>query len=437
MTQRESDPPLSSTHHERYFAQMLQNRSLQLAAEAAGDTACHLVGGALRDAVLGLEFRDLDLVIERDGLSFARQIAARMPARLVELGGDRFAAFRLVADDLTLDIWDRQGAPIESDLNRRDLTIHSLAVEIPGGAVIDPFRGLVDLNDKVLRATSETSFATDPLRVLRLARFAAQLPGFKASQRTLKLATDSAADLDRVAGERIRVELEHLFELPDFLSAAELLVHLTLYPGLWLPHSGHSPAGRGAEELMTRMRHLELLADQTRGGLKRALARQAVLFTQLPLSAGQTPTEAVDHSQREGLLTKATAKQLKRLLDWDEMPLDTAGQRWFLHRNGSLWPTVACFLAVISQKPGSLAEYQANLAQLEALCLAFGEEIFEPEPLVNGFDLVSRLGLPEGSTLGRILSTIQRRQVEGRLADRDEALALAKKLVLEQLDSGE
>ncbi|MGB5401685.1 MAG: hypothetical protein WBO71_15840, partial [Thermoanaerobaculia bacterium] len=165
MKQRESDLPPYRADSERNLTPLLRHRAVSLAAEAAGAHACHLVGGALRDAALRLEFRDLDLVIERDGLSFARRIAATLPARLVELGRDCFAAYRLVADDLTLDIWDRQGAPIEADLARRDLTINSFALEIPGGAVIDPFGGLIDREDKVLRATSETSFASDPLRV--------------------------------------------------------------------------------------------------------------------------------------------------------------------------------------------------------------------------------------------------------------------------------
>jgi len=437
MTQRDQDLPLHSAHPEHDLTPLLQHRCLQMAAEVAGATACHLVGGALRDAALGLEFRDLDLVVERDGLSLARHLAAIMPARLVELGGDRFAAFRLVADDLTLDIWDRQGTPIEADLARRDLTIHSFAVEIPSGAVIDPFGGLVDLEDKVLRATAETSFSSDPLRVLRLARFAAQLPGFTASEPTLLLAADSAAALDRVAADRIRVELEHIFELPGFLSAAELLAQLTLYPDLWLRHSEHSTVGHSAEDLMTRLRHLELLADHTGERVERALARQAVLIEQLPLSTVQRATDTVDYSQGQGLLTGATAKQLKRVLGWDALPRDTAGQRWFLHCNGGLWPTVACFLAASSQRRCTVSEYQQNLAQLETLCLASAGEIFEPEPLVDGTDLVSHLGLQEGRMLGRILSTIRRRQIEGRLGTRDDALELAKKLALEQLETTE
>lgn len=82
-----------------------------------------------------------------------------------------------------------------------------------------------------------------------------------------------------------------------------------------------------------------------------------------------------------------------------------------------------------------MAKYEGILAQLEALCRASGEEIFEPEPLVSATELVSNLGLREGRTLGRILYTIRRRQIEGRLTTRDEALSLAKLLALQRPDN--
>lgn len=435
MTHRDSDPLLHGVNLERHFTTLLQRRPLVLAAEAAGPVACHLVGGALRDAALGLEFRDLDLVIEHDGLTFASQLASSLPARLVKLGGDRFAAYRLVADDLTVDIWDRQGVALEADLARRDLTIHSFALEIPDATVVDPFSGLIDLAGRSLRATSETSFSSDPLRVLRLARFAGQLPGFTATERTLELATDSAADLDRVPIERIRGELEQLLKLPGFLSAAEILLQLNLYPGLWLSQPGHGASIPDREELQSRLRHLELLADHSRGRVERATARQAVLFACLPSSSGQTVAGTVERCQRDGLLTRASAKRLKILMCWDGLPRDTEGQRWFLHRTGSLWPTVACFLAARDERPSTLSEYQEVMARLDAICLESGEEVFEPKPLVTGADLVSLLGLQENRVLGEILATLLRQQIEGRLASQDEAMALARELALENPDT--
>ena len=437
-TPRKSDRPRPGGDYERLFRPLRRIRPLLLLAEAAGEIDCHLIGGALRDTALGIRFRDLDLVIEHQGLAVARQVASRWPARLIELGGDRFAAYRLVADRLTLDIWDLRGGSLEADLARRDLTIHSFALELLSGAVIDPFQGLVDLENKILRATTEASFSQDPLRVLRLARFAGQLPGFSVAEPTRASAAASSADLTRVASERIRSELDLLMDSPDFLSAADLLVRLRLYPGLWLSRPGRQASSREDGDLRSRLEHLESVADRAGDRVERASARHALLFACLSSSVKSASAfDEVDRCQRLGLLAKATAKRAKLLLQSRVLPQDEAARRWFLHVQGSLWPTAACVLAATAASPCPLPEFLQHMARLDELCRDSGQEVFDPEWLLTGDDLVADLGLPKDRNLGRILSTIQRRQVEGRLATRQEALALAKRLTVERADTSE
>ena len=149
-------------------------------AEAAEGVPCHLVGGTIRDALLGRRSRDLDAVAERHGRAIAVRLANRLSARLVELGGDRFAAYRLVLDELVIDLWDRQGAPLGADLERRDFTVNSMALDVVTGELSDPLGGLADLEARLLRATTRESFTLDPLRVLRLPRLLTQLEGFGA-----------------------------------------------------------------------------------------------------------------------------------------------------------------------------------------------------------------------------------------------------------------
>jgi len=201
---------------------------LELLAVCGGATECHLVGGVLRDRLLGLATHDLDAVVAGRGEEIARELAARLPARLVRLGGEDFAAYRLVlgapapsspstasaATDATppsghriLDLWDRQSLPLHDDLARRDFTVDSIALAPRDGAVVDPFGGLADLVLRVLRATTARSFEGDPLRVLRLARLLVHLPGFSVEPETLELAHRAAARLPEVAAERIREEL--------------------------------------------------------------------------------------------------------------------------------------------------------------------------------------------------------------------------------------
>jgi hypothetical protein len=259
------------------FAELCRDPVVQALLAACGPTECHLVGGVLRDRLLGLATHDLDAVVAGRGDEIAGELAARLPARLVRLGGEDFAAYRLVlgarsasttratsddavtAGDGVLDLWDRQSLSLHDDLARRDLTVDSIALAPRDGAVVDPFGGLADLERRLLRATTAQSFAGDPLRVLRLARLLVRLPGFGIEPGTLELARRAAPRLPEIAAERIREELRLLLSHPASERPAaapagaaspavvglRALAALDLYPGLWLGAPG-IPGGREA-----------------------------------------------------------------------------------------------------------------------------------------------------------------------------------------------
>jgi tRNA nucleotidyltransferase (CCA-adding enzyme) len=141
-----------------------------------------LVGGAVRDILLGLEPKDKDFVVvgssveEMLSLGFT-QVGKDFPVFLHPETGDEYALARKEIStgsshtDFECDVRD---VTLEEDLLRRDLTINSMAMDMHTSEVIDPFGGQQDIKDKILRATSE-AFEEDPLRVLRVARFLARL----------------------------------------------------------------------------------------------------------------------------------------------------------------------------------------------------------------------------------------------------------------------
>jgi hypothetical protein len=202
---------------------------------ASGATESHVVGGTLRDAILGLAVHDLDVVVAGRGGVIADELAARLPARLVKLGGKEFAAYRLIGPDgMVVDLWDREGMSLRDDLERRDFTVNSLALDARTGALADPFGGLADLRDRVLRATTDRSFTGDPLRVLRLARLGLGLPRFVVAPATLDLARRSVPGLAEVAAERIREELWQVLSHEKAELGLRALADLGVYPALWL-----------------------------------------------------------------------------------------------------------------------------------------------------------------------------------------------------------
>ncbi|HXU45774.1 MAG TPA: hypothetical protein VN783_09620, partial [Thermoanaerobaculia bacterium] len=278
------------------FAPLLAHRAVRLLAAAAGSTPCHLVGGALRDQALGLGVHDLDAVSAGRGIAIAQDLARALPARLVPLGGKEFAAYRLVASGLTLDLWDREETTLEEDLARRDLTINAIALDLATGAVTDPFGGLEDLERKILRATTPESIAGDPLRVLRLARLLVQLPGFTADGGTVELARASSPDLPEIAAERIRDELARTVGDEKAALGVEMLGRVGVYPGLWIDRLGEvAPIGEVVGQL-------EVFKSVWVGGEGRAglpvsasahFGRWALLFAGLS-KLGGAPTEALE-----------------------------------------------------------------------------------------------------------------------------------------------
>jgi tRNA nucleotidyltransferase/poly(A) polymerase len=170
-----------------------------------------LVGGSVRDLMLGREVVDVDLIVEADPAAAARSLARTAGGAPFPLS-DRHGAWRVVRDGHTVDI-TRSHGPVTDDLARRDFTINAMAVPLAGGDVLDPHGGRADLEAGRLRAVSDQVFADDPLRLLRLARLAHEL-GFSVDPEAERLARRDAHLADRPSGERVLTEIRRLLE-PD------------------------------------------------------------------------------------------------------------------------------------------------------------------------------------------------------------------------------
>jgi len=195
----------------------------------------YLVGGAVRDELLGLESKDADFLVpgvDTDGLRAALEphgrveelvVAGRLvgvrlhprdarvrslapagiefapPRKEVSTGPGRHD-FEIVADP---------SLPVEDDMRRRDFTVNAMARRLEDGTIVDPFDGRADLAHAVLCAVSDTSFAEDPLRLMRALRFVSQL-GFDLDDRTREQMVEEAAAVKLVSGERLSEELSKL-----------------------------------------------------------------------------------------------------------------------------------------------------------------------------------------------------------------------------------
>jgi poly(A) polymerase len=205
--------------------------------EAAGHEL-HLVGGSVRDALLGALGDDLDFCTDappEQTLAIVQGWADAIWETGREFGtvGVQKNGLRLEITTFRAEAYDgvsrnpvvRYGKSLLEDLERRDFTINAMAVSLPGHVFTDPFGGLADLAARVIRtpAAPSLSFGDDPLRMLRAARFAAKLR-FKVDESVITAMEAMAADLDRITAERIRDEFTKLMCGADPITGLRLLV---------------------------------------------------------------------------------------------------------------------------------------------------------------------------------------------------------------------
>jgi tRNA nucleotidyltransferase/poly(A) polymerase len=180
---------------------------LETAREVLDGQEAWVVGGAVRDELLGRKLVDLDIAT-RDPKQAARAYASRSGGAPFPLS-ERHGAWRVALEEgRTVDFTPLPGS-VEDDLATRDFTINAIARPLAGGDAVDPFGGREDLEARHLRAVRDSVFEDDPLRLLRAVRLEDEL-GFRLDEETERLVREHAGLVTRPAGERILAELRRL-----------------------------------------------------------------------------------------------------------------------------------------------------------------------------------------------------------------------------------
>jgi poly(A) polymerase len=226
---------------------------LEVARAALAGQPAWLVGGAVRDRVLGRPLTDLDVVVDGDPEQAARAIARAAGRAACFALSEDFGAWRVVARDRAwqADIERLRGATLEADLSLRDFTVNAIAEPIEGGAPIDPLGGLEDLTACRLRMAAPGAFADDPLRVLRLVRMEVELE-LESEPQTIRAARAQAGGLRGVSTERVFMELRRILATQRARHGIELMDELGV-TAVALPEL---QALRGIEQ--NRFHHLDV-----------------------------------------------------------------------------------------------------------------------------------------------------------------------------------
>jgi poly(A) polymerase len=204
--------------------------SVRLALPAG--TTIYLVGGAVRDALLGRPIHDLDFAVERGAIKIARRVANTLKADFYPLDTERDTGRVILTNEdgtrTLMDFAAYRGLDLEADIRGRDFTLNAIAYNLDDKTIHDPLGGALDLKENRLRACSQSAFDDDPVRILRGIRLAANF-GFHILSDTRQAMKQAAGLVGDISPERLRDEL---FRLLDGLQPATCLRALDLLTAL-------------------------------------------------------------------------------------------------------------------------------------------------------------------------------------------------------------
>jgi tRNA nucleotidyltransferase (CCA-adding enzyme) len=422
----ESVEPAPAADGESLAAELRALKQLQPSVEAIetrGDRAegVYIVGGTLRDILLGEESFDVDIAVEGDAIAFARSLAAALGGRFTP--HDKFGtAIVSYGDGERLDVvttrtefYDSPGAlptveraALRDDLRRRDFTINAMAASLKPadfGRLVDPYDGRSDLDARVLRVLHNLSFIDDPTRIFRGIRYEARY-GFRFDEHTTRLVRGCiemglVGDLSSV---RLRDELVQLLEDPGAPGGIERLGEL------------------GVDQAI----HPHLRGDAEAASLfERARALRGELRVEVPvwrlgvavLARGMTSDEAYDWLDR----LKVRRRDVDRIAGAISVAPRIAERLREEHLDpahvfalADPFAPDAPLLALAREDQPTLRDYFERLRTV-------GLEI-------DGTDLVS-MGLAESPRVGEVLAELRRRKLNGELGGRESELAAARELI--------
>jgi putative nucleotidyltransferase with HDIG domain len=457
---------------------------LDAAREVLAGAEAWLVGGAVRDHLLGRDTDDLDIAMAGDPRQAARAIGRATGGASFQLSGAH-GAWRVVGPEHAwhVDLITLREGGIKADLAHRDFTINAMAEPLSGGELLDPHGGRADLAARRLRMVAPSALADDPLRTLRAVRQAVELE-LEIEPATLAAVGENAGGLSRVAPERIFGELKRVVGADEPRSGLALMdahgLTAAVLPEL-LPLRGlaqsvyhhadahehtlevvgvaarleQDPAGCGLEHSAGPARDwlAQPFADElTRGGALRwaallhDVAKPQTRVEREGGAVGFPGHDAAGAEMARGILRRLRASE--RTVDYvaaltrnhlrlgflvHERPLGPREVWRYLRATAPYSPdvtllTVADRLATRGRnaEPAIAGHLEVAEQMLEA---AFAEHAQGPQaPLVRGDELARELGRTPGPWLRELLATLEEDRYAGEISTREDALRRAREI---------
>jgi poly(A) polymerase len=436
-----------------------------------------LVGGYIRDLLLGIHRKDYDLALPEESAPLISKIEQTLDFRFFKVGREETGTltYRISKPEMSIDATFLQGRTIEDDLQRRDFTINAMAFSLGERTFHRVDRSLEDIEDKVIRSVSDRSIDQDPLRMLRAIRYLSTLDGFRLDPRLAEEILLKREKILRASGERVKTEIDRILLAPRRSTGLQALrqssLLLTLFPEL----KGLESFDPSPYHHVDALSHTLLMTEKipwamqwcARHGQEMILAQEDELslgYAALFHDLGKQDTVARDdkgkiHFYRHESFSFRRALEMMERLRFSNTLRDRvlhlvrehmrilnlspetkeAALKRLVHEMGDLTPLLVLHTLADKEASRGVLSLQRDEG-VEALCLRILElygkdDIVRPPSLVTGRDLLE-LGYAPGPRVGHILKVIREHQVTGEIRTREEALRFLKEEFGETADNG-
>ena len=424
-----------------------------------------LVGGVLRDLLIGVHRRDYDLVLSREASFLVPQIEQIAGFHFFRVGREDTATYRIIKSDLSIDLTTLQGETIQEDLRRRDFTMNAIAFSLKDDTFHWVEGAPEDVERKVIRSVSPRAIDQDPLRMLRAIRYLSTLDGFRLDPLLLNDIRLKKHQIDKMPGERLKMEMDHILLAPHRDPGMSALYESGLLVVLFPEVRGLETLGQGEYHHLDTLSHTLLTVEKISWAIGWCSSKHheipltpesilSVSYAALFHDLGKQETHCVDERGKvhfyhhesfscraaEGIMerlrfSRAMRDQVLRLIQFhmripnlSRETKDSALKR-LVNQVGDETPLLVLLtLADKEASRGILSVPRDDVVEGHCLRILefYGEkDIVHPSPLVTGSDVLS-LGYESGPKVGEILRFIQEKQVTGEIETREDALRCLK-----------
>ena len=427
---------------------MNKTELISILSELEYSRDAYLVGGTVRDMVLGKDPVDIDIVVRRDAERFARNLSAKMEGTLFLLDKKR-GVFRIVTKGkfqaFYCDISSMRGEDIFTDLSFRDFTVDALAIPLADiRTIIDPYRGKDDITGKCIRAISRKSFEEDPLRLLRAFRLATTLK-FKIDTETFDTIREMSSYLRLAARERIRNEFFRLLSSPKSIQYLKQMYDTGLLKEILagLENSDIKQGLQVVERLEGLYNTLHTLFSPHDANIESYLFSKieegitnTTLWKWISFYRSNGVTEDLIRKASEGLRLGKKAHRIALLgikyvhpsfLDKDIGDKKSV-YRFFKATGDDGIGLILCQMASVATATEGYVTVLRN--GREAISWYLDEyKRMKDSPLITGNDLIELLNITPGPAFSHLIDMVEENRAIGKLFTKNDAISLLRKFV--------